>query len=112
MNAFSPFKPKTGFPLPLLAAALLAVGCGQTTPDRATGDPAELFRSSGCAGCHALARADARGPVGPSLDDTDLDRDEIALMIRSGGRQMPSFEDRLSSAEIDSLSGLIATDDR
>ena len=56
-----------------MAAALLAAGCGTggvasgaQTPDLQTGQ--KLFTSD-CAACHTLQAANARGTIGPNLDD-------------------------------------------
>ena len=53
------------------AAALLAAGCGSTGHQAAGGDVGlgkALFQQK-CAGCHTLADANAKGAVGPNLDD-------------------------------------------
>jgi mono/diheme cytochrome c family protein len=68
-----------------------------------------LFDSSGCAGCHTLAVADASGAVGPNLDTTSLTAEQIDAQIRSGGGAMPPYEGQLSDAEISSLAELIST---
>jgi cbb3-type cytochrome c oxidase subunit III len=57
--------------LPLVAAALVAGGCG--TGGKAAGQTdaqngQKLFQSK-CAGCHTLAAAGSRGTIGPNLDD-------------------------------------------
>lgn len=46
--------------------AVIATGCGGDDPDTAHGK--ELFAAK-CASCHTLERADAKGVVGPNLDD-------------------------------------------
>jgi mono/diheme cytochrome c family protein len=106
----------------LMALGLLA-GCGggddsSSSNDSAGGsstsgsgtDPAvALFDSSGCAGCHTLAAADASGVVGPSLDATTLTKAQVEDKIRSGGGPMPAFEDQLSDAQISSLATLITS---
>jgi mono/diheme cytochrome c family protein len=51
-----------------LAIGLLASGCGRShEPDLANGK--ELFVQK-CASCHVLGRANARGIVGPNLDES------------------------------------------
>jgi len=56
----------------LVATALIGAGCGAVEHLSASaGDPSNgkaLF-SAKCAQCHVLADADAKGAVGPSLDD-------------------------------------------
>ena len=65
--------------LALLAAgaALVAGGCGSEEPDLANGK--KLFAGEGqCGSCHALARANTKGSVGPDLDKA------FAQVIRDG----------------------------
>ena len=55
----------------VVAAALVAGGCGTGGMAKSTGDPVngqKLFTAK-CAGCHVLAAAGAQGTVGPNLDD-------------------------------------------
>jgi mono/diheme cytochrome c family protein len=50
------------------AAALAATGCGSEEPDLVNGK--RLFAGEGqCGSCHALARANTKGSVGPDLDE-------------------------------------------
>jgi len=45
-------------------------GVPGAAPPKVPGGPgAQVFANNGCAGCHALAAANAGGVVGPSLDD-------------------------------------------
>lgn len=53
-----------------------------------SGEGRELFTES-CASCHVLADADASGEIGPNLDETDMDQDEIREQIEQGGGGMP-----------------------
>ncbi len=51
------------------AAALVAAGCGEDEADLANGK--KLFAGEGqCGSCHALARANTKGSVGPDLDES------------------------------------------
>jgi mono/diheme cytochrome c family protein len=62
--------------LAVLAAGLVAAGCGETvgyTPE--TGDRShgkELFQKN-CGSCHTLADAGTKGQIGPNLDDAFRD---------------------------------------
>ena len=83
-----------------------------------TGD--QIFTAAGCAACHTLAKANANGTVGPSLDDlaqvaegqggspeefvrqSILDPDaEVAQGFQSG--VMPAFEGRLTDEQVNAL---------
>lgn len=104
--------------LAILAAVLVAAGCGageQATatpetvvgdlpkPDDAgadlpalklTGDPAAgktVFASGGCAGCHTLADAGASGAVGPNLDDAKPAKELVVQRVALGQGGMPAF---------------------
>jgi mono/diheme cytochrome c family protein len=83
-----------------------------------TGD--QIFTAAGCAGCHTLAKANANGTIGPSLDDLaqvaadkpgspeDFVRESILnpdAFIAPGFQRgvMPAFEGRLSDQQVDAL---------
>ena len=93
--------------------ALAAAGLSEAT----TGE--QIFTAGGCAGCHALAKANATGNIGPSLDDlaaaagdggspedfvieSVLDPDaEVAEGFQPG--VMPSYEGRLNEEQLQAL---------
>ena len=83
-----------------------------------TGD--QIFTAAGCSACHTLAKANANGTVGPSLDDLaqvaaqeggspeDFVRQSIVdpdAMVAEGFQSgvMPAFEGRLSDRQLDAL---------
>ncbi len=58
-------------PVAVVAAALVAAGCGSVGYTAGTGDRAngkELFVKN-CGSCHTLADAGTKGQIGPNLDD-------------------------------------------
>lgn len=79
---------------------------GQQGGDASAGDPKALFTSN-CASCHTFTAADAKGMVGPNLDQTSLTADRIAQQIRSGGGGMPPFEGQLTDEQIQALAEFI-----
>ncbi len=85
----------------LLALALLPLvlaACGGADSRRAEGS--KVFADAGCAGCHTLADADARGTTGPDLDKLKPSVSLVVRQVQHGGRGMPSFQGRLSDKEI------------
>jgi mono/diheme cytochrome c family protein len=83
-----------------------------------TGD--QIFTAAGCSACHTLAKANANGTVGPSLDDLaqvaaqeggspeEFVRQSIVdpdAMVAEGFQSgvMPAFEGRLSDRQLDAL---------
>ena len=70
-------------------------------------DGAAVFAEAGCGGCHTFGAANSSGTVGPSLDDIDMSKDEIAQQVRNGGGGMPAFGDRLSDDEIDAVADYV-----
>jgi cytochrome c oxidase subunit II len=79
-------------------------------------DGAQVFASNGCAGCHTLAAAGAKGNVGPNLDEIpkpDLNEAFIKQSIVDPSAKvtkgfpdnvMPkNFRDQISPEEIDAL---------
>ena len=67
----------------------------------------EVFMSAGCANCHTLSEANATGTVGPNLDDTDLDREEIEETVRNGRGGMPPFEGQLQDEQIEAVADFV-----
>jgi mono/diheme cytochrome c family protein len=64
--------------------------------------------SSGCGGCHTLKAAGTRGQVGPDFDTSEkltVAQIEQQMVVGNGG--MPSFRDRLSSAQRAALARFI-----
>ena len=96
-------------PLALIATAA-AGGCGgnATPPAGAARAGTQVFAQAGCGGCHILAAADARGQVGPNLDDLRPDYAQVASQVRDGGTGMPAFTDRLTDREIQSVAAYVA----
>jgi mono/diheme cytochrome c family protein len=70
-------------------------------------DAAAVFADAGCGGCHEFGPANSTGTVGPSLDNIDLSKEEIAQQVRNGGGGMPAFGDRLSDEEIDAVADYV-----
>jgi mono/diheme cytochrome c family protein len=91
----------------ILLVALLTSACGSSKG--AAGSPgAKVFASAGCAGCHTLKAVNAKGQVGPNLDELKPDRSTVARQVRAGGNGMPSFKDRLSGNQIDQVASFVA----
>jgi mono/diheme cytochrome c family protein len=80
----------------------------------------QIFTAAGCAGCHTLAKANANGTVGPSLDDLaqvagqeggspeDFVRESIVdpdAVVAEGFQPgvMPAFEGRLTDEQLNVL---------
>jgi len=121
-------------PLALLAAALLA-GCGSegvtspapetvigslptpttapvTPASKLKGDPAagkKLFTSAGCVNCHTLAAANAKGTVGPNLDQAKPDFLRATARVTLGKGAMPSFKGQLSDQQIADVAQFVVT---
>jgi mono/diheme cytochrome c family protein len=84
--------------LPLLAAAVLAVGCGEEGVEVARDDPtysgAESFARN-CAGCHTLTVAGTQGSAsdvgtreykdGPNFDQRKESVEDVLYAIENGG---------------------------
>jgi mono/diheme cytochrome c family protein len=92
--------------------ALAAAGLAEATSGE------QIFTAGGCAGCHTLAKANATGSIGPSLDDlaaaagdgspedfvteSVVDPDaEVAEGFQAG--VMPSYDGRLSEEQLQAL---------
>lgn len=101
----------------LLGAVLVLAGCGGrtvsplpetvvgTVPTTAEvkGDPAagkKAFSAAGCAACHTLADAGAKGTVGPNLDERKPALELVVDRVTAGKGAMPSFSGQLSQQQI------------
>ena len=71
-------------------------------------DGEQVFAEAGCGSCHTLQAAGASGTVGPSLDETGLNQDEIAQVVTNGRGGMPAFGDRLSEDQINAVAAYVA----
>jgi cytochrome c553 len=90
----------------LLAIALTAGGCGGSGASNSPGG--KVFASAGCASCHTLKAAGAKGQIGPNLDELKPDQSMVARQVRNGGNGMPSFEKKLSGTQIDQVASFVA----
>ncbi|MER3425855.1 MAG: hypothetical protein C4299_01330 [Thermoleophilia bacterium] len=59
-----------------------------------------VFKTAGCASCHTLAAAGAKGTVGPNLDQARPDLALIVDRVTNGKGVMPSFKGQLSEKDI------------
>ena len=99
--------------IPALAAAAVAVAITVTSvasaAPRATDPGLKVFTSAGCAACHTLAAAKAKGMVGPNLDQLKPSAARVAAQVKKGGGGMPSFKSSLSAAQIKAVATFVAT---
>src|SRR5689334_25423524 len=96
----------------ILVFALAASGCGSGSKDKAGASAkklpgAKVFASAGCAGCHTMKAANAKGQVGPNLDELKPDESTVARQVRNGGNGMPSFKSRLSGSQIEQVATFV-----
>jgi len=94
----------------LLVFALAASACGSSKKGAASSSSpgAKVFAKAGCASCHTLKAANAKGQIGPNLDELKPDQATVARQVHNGGNGMPSFKDRLSSSQIDQVASFVA----
>jgi mono/diheme cytochrome c family protein len=94
----------------LLAAALAGCGSpkhtGAATSNAQSG--AQIFTTAGCSGCHTLAAAKATGQVGPNLDNLKPSAATVRHQVTNGGGAMPSFNNTLSTKQIDAVAAYVA----
>jgi cytochrome c553 len=102
----------------LLAIVVLAAGCGSSgggggaeskNAALAKLPGAHIFKSVGCAGCHTLQAANAKGQVGPNLDELKPLKETVEHQVRVGGNGMPSFASRLSSTQIAQVADYVSS---
>ena len=66
----------------------------------------KVFQAN-CGTCHTLKAAGTSGQVGPNLDNISLSASDIESIVRSGTGPMPSFDGRLSDAEISAVAAFV-----
>jgi mono/diheme cytochrome c family protein len=75
----------------------------ETPAFKLKGDPTagkKTFLSAGCVGCHTLADANAKGTVGPNLDQVKPDYRLVTARVTLGKGAMPSFKGQLTDQQI------------
>ena len=103
--------------LVLVALALALAGCGGSKgSSSAKDDPggsgtpgAKVFATAGCASCHTMEAAGAKGTVGPNLDELRPNEQTVKRQVTNGGNGMPSFKSKLSPTEIQQVAAFVAT---
>jgi mono/diheme cytochrome c family protein len=73
-----------------------------------TANGAAVFTQN-CASCHTLARAHAKGTVGPNLDQLEPSQAVVQRQVMNGGGGMPAFSGRLGDAQIAAVAKYVAT---
>ena len=95
----------------LLATIPLAAGCGGAGGSSSS-PGGKVFASAGCGSCHTLKAADAKGQIGPNLDELKPDASTVEHQVRVGGNGMPSFGKRLSTRQIGLVADFVAESSR
>ncbi len=105
------------FAIALVSILLLTAGCGGGGGDDSGGDDsagggspgAKVFADAGCGDCHTMRAANAKGNVGPDLDELRPNEETVARQVTNGGNGMPAFKDELTAEEIQQVAGFVAT---
>lgn len=114
------FAVRTTALLAASGAVAFAAGCGDgndsstggaapTTPQIQASTGKEIFVKAGCVSCHTLADAGGAGNIGPNLDEEKPPRDEVVEKVTEGDGRMPSFKNRLTAEQIDTVADYIAS---
>ena len=99
-------------------AVLFASGCGgggdKSADSSAPSNPAgaKVFASAGCGSCHTLSGANAKGTIGPNLDQLKPEQSRVERQVRRGGVGMPSFKGKLSDLQISQVAEFVADETR
>ena len=67
-----------------------------------------IFKEAGCANCHTLAAAGARGTVGPNLDQGRPSKSMIVSAVTYGQGTMVSFGGKLSAVQIQAMADFVS----
>src|SRR4029453_19185376 len=90
----------------LVVFAFTAAGCGDkgssssNDKEACSGTPGErVFSSAGCANCHTMEAAGAKGTVGPNLDELRPNEQTVKRQVTNGGNGMPASKSKLPPTE-------------
>ena len=72
-------------------------------------DGKTIFQTAGCTGCHTLKDSGATGTIGPNLDQKKPPAQLVVMRVTNGKRAMPSFKDKLSSAQIEAVAKYVSS---
>jgi len=67
-----------------------------------------VFKEAGCANCHTLVAAGARGTIGPNLDEQQPPKPAIIAAVTRGQGTMLSFSGKLSAAQIKAVADFVS----
>lgn len=102
-----------GVPAAALTLALAPVAQLMAQQAAPAGDPAkgkQVFENATCGACHALAAADATGPIGPSLDNNpNINAAFVKQRVADGAGAMPPFSGQLSDQEIEDVTAYVVS---
>jgi mono/diheme cytochrome c family protein len=105
------------FAIALVSILLLTAGCGGGG-DGSGGDDssvgggspgAKVFADAGCGDCHTMRSANAKGQVGPDLDEIRPNEAKVVKQVTNGGNGMPAFKDELTAEQIQQVAAFVAT---
>ncbi len=94
-------------PKPAANTAGAAPGAGNAGGGGGAAAGKAVFTNT-CGSCHTLSKAGTSGSVGPNLDDVSLDAAAIEGVVRGGRGTMPSFDGKLSDADIAAVAAFVA----
>jgi len=86
-----------------------STGPAPATTSAAAAAGKAVFTSAGCGGCHTLAAANARGAVGPNLDERQPTAARVRAKVEQGGGGMPAFKGQLTEAQIRDVAAFVAS---
>ena len=69
----------------------------------------QVYVSSGCGGCHALAAAGSAGAVGPDLDEAKPSKAVVIARVTNGRGAMPAFGAQLTPDQITAVATFVST---
>jgi cytochrome c553 len=97
----------------LLVLGILPVvaGCGGSSASSSS-PGAKVFASAGCSGCHTLKAANAKGQIGPNLDELKPAEAAVEEQVRNGGGGMPPFKSKLSAGQIHEVAEFVSSSSR
>ena len=95
-----------------LGLAIAALGVATAIPASAATNPGSAKKGkavfvTNCVACHVLKAANARGTIGPNLDQKKPTYAKITLRVTNGKSPMPAYKGQLTKTQIQDVAAFV-----
>jgi cbb3-type cytochrome c oxidase subunit III len=90
-------------------AAVAGTGSSNAKPPSQLGNDGKTIFQAECSSCHTLAAAQAKGTIGPNLDQLKPAQAIVQHQVEVGGGVMPAFKGKLTDAQITAVAKFVSS---